>query len=327
MKDRLRVLVTDHPWPDVEIERKVLAGVGADVIEPADSSPQALAALAPGADAIGVCWAPLPGELLEQCLKCRIVARFGVGLDNIPVAMATRLRIPVTYVPDYCVPEVADHTLALILALLRDVPAFDRSLKAGSYDPNRFMPRRLSGLTLGVVGYGRIGRAVAERAAGFGMTVIATTRSERAHGIRAVPLDELLAASDLVSLHLPLSVHTRRLIDADRLSRMRRTAYLVNTSRGSLVDPAALLSALDAGRLAGAALDVFDQEPPPPGDPLVSHPRVIATPHVAFRSAEAVIELRTRAARQIADMLTGHRPEHVVNPQVFEASRRNMGCP
>lgn len=327
MKDRLRVLVTDHPWPDVEIERQELAGVGAEVIEPADSSPEALAALAPGADAIGVCWAPLPGELLEQCLKCRVVARFGVGLDNIPVATATRLGIPVTYVPDYCVPEVADHTLALILALLRDVAAFDRALKAGSYDPNCFIPRRLSGLTLGVVGYGRIGRAVAARAVGFGMTVIAATRTGAMAGVRVVSLDELLAASDVVSLHLPLSAETRRLLDAERLSRMKATAYLVNASRGPLVDPAALLAALDAGRLAGAALDVFDQEPPPADDPLVSHPRVIATPHVAFRSAEAVVELRRRAAGQIADVLSGRRPEHVVNPEVFDAGRAATGHP
>lgn len=325
MSGRLRVLITDHPWPDVEIEREALAAVGAEVVEPAGPTAEAIAAVAPEADGIGVCWAPLPGELLARCPRCRVVARFGVGLDNIPVAAATRLGIPVTYVPDYCVPEVADHTLALVLALLRDVPAFDRSLKAGDYDPNRFVPRRLSGLTLGVVGYGRIGRAVAARAAGFGIGVIATTRSGRADGVRAVPLDELLAASDVVSLHLPLSAETRRLIDAGRLARMKPAAYLVNTSRGPLVDAVALLDALNAGRLAGAGLDVFDPEPPVPGDPLVSHPRVIATPHVGFRSAEAVVELRTRAARQIADVLAGRRPEFVVNPEVFDGMSGKTG--
>jgi D-3-phosphoglycerate dehydrogenase len=317
--DRPTVLITDHPWPDLEIERAVLAEIGAEVVEPAEPTPTAIAALAPQADAVGISWAPFPGELLERCPRCRVVARYGVGLDNIPVATATRLGIPVTYVPDYCVPEVADHTLALILALLRDVPAFDRSLKAGDYDPNRFVPRRLGGLTLGVVGFGRLGRAVADRAGAFGMTVVATSRSGNAHGreVRMVSLDELLAASDVVSLHLPLGPDTRHLIDAERLARMRPTAFLINTSRGRLIDHAALLDALNAGRLAGAALDVFDPEPPPPGDPLVAHPQVIATPHVAFRSAEAVVELRTRASRQIADALSGRVPEHVVNPEVF----------
>ncbi|HEX6986009.1 MAG TPA: C-terminal binding protein, partial [Planctomycetaceae bacterium] len=259
MAGTLRVLITDHPWPDLEIEQAVLAGVGAEVIEPAEPTAAGIAEHAPSADAIGVCWAPLPGELLERCPRCRIVARFGVGLDNIPVATATRLGVPVTYVPDYCVSEVADHTLALILALVRDVPAFDRSLKTGVYDPNRFIPRRLSKLTLGLVGFGRIGRAVADRALAFGMTVLATSRSRDRKGrnVRMAMLDELLAASDVVSLHLPLSAETRRLIDGRRLSRMKPAAFLVNTSRGPLVDSGALLDALDGGRLGGAALDVF----------------------------------------------------------------------
>jgi len=310
-----RVLITDRPWPDLEIEREVLAAIGAEVVEPPDQSPAAIAEIAPSADAIGVCWAPLPTDFLKRCPKCRIVARFGIGLDNIPIETATRLGIPVTYVPDYCVAEVADHTLALILALLRDVPAFDRSLKAGRYDPNRFLPRRLSGLTLGLVGCGRIGRAVADRAAAHGMSVVAATRSGASGATRCLSLDELLVTLDVVSIHAPLSPETTRLIDAARLSQMKPHACLVNTSRGGIVDHAALLAALEAGRLAGAALDVFDPEPPPPGDPLVSHPRVIATPHIAFRSAEALAELRTRAAQQIADALIGRRPEHVVNPE------------
>lgn len=322
MTGRPRVLITDRPWPDVGIERDILGEVGAEIVEPINATPEAIAELAPSADAIGVCWAPLPGELLERCPRCRVISRFGVGLDNIPVSTATRLGIPVTWVPDYCVPEVADHTFALILALLRDVAGFDRSLKAGRYDPNRYVPRRLSDLTLGLVGYGRIGRAVAERAAASGMTVIAANRGGDAAGVRLVTLDDLFAEADVVSLHLPLSEEMWHLVGRERLSLMKPTAYLVNTSRGPLVDSAALLEALNSGRIAGAALDVFDPEPPAPGDPLVSHPKVVATPHVAFRSAEAVVELRTRAARQIADVLSGRVPEQVVNPEVFGVGRQ-----
>jgi D-3-phosphoglycerate dehydrogenase / 2-oxoglutarate reductase len=318
----LRVLITDHPWLDLTIERSVLEPLGVEVVEPAEPGAGGIAALAPTADAVGVCWAPFPGELLERCPRCRVVARFGVGLDNIPLATASRLGVPVTYVPDYCVSEVADHTLSLILALLRGLPAFDGEIKGGGYEPNLFVPRRLATLTLGVVGFGRIGRAVADRARAFGMTVIAASRSGDGHGraVKMVSLDELLAAADVVSLHVPLTAETHRLLNRERLARLRRGVYIVNTSRGPLIDSAALLVALNDGRLAGAGLDVFDPEPPAADDPLVRHPRVIATPHVAFRSAEGVTELRTRAARQIADVLTGRVPEHVVNPEVFRTA-------
>jgi D-3-phosphoglycerate dehydrogenase len=325
MADQRIVLLTDRPWPDARLEREILATVGAMLVEPRDSSPEAIAELAPQADAIGVCWAPLPGELLARCPRCRIVARFGVGLDNIPVDVATRLGIPVTYLPDYCVREVADHTLALVLALLRDVIGFDRSLKEGLYDPNRFVPRRFDELTLGLVGDGRIARAVAERAAGFGFNLIVTSRSseKRRSAAKWVGLEELLQMADVVSLHLPLSIETRHLINRQRLALMKPTTYLVNTSRGGLIDSAALVEALDAGRLAGAGLDVFETEPPLPHDPVVMHPRIIATPHVAFRSAESLVELRTRGARQIADVLDGHIPEFVVNPQVLNGGAMN----
>ncbi len=191
------------------------------------------------------------------------------------------------------------------------------------------MPRRLERLTLGLVGLGRIGRAVADRAKTFGLNVLATSRSaEKQDGaIRLLPLEALLREADVVSLHLPLNPQTRHIINRKRLSLLKKTAYLVNTSRGCLIDPVSLLEALDAGLLAGAALDVFEHEPPLPNDPLVNHPKVIAMPHVAFRSAEALIELRTRAAQQIADVLAGRVPEHVVNPEVFQSRDRQGAYP
>jgi len=317
------VLLTDRPWPDSDVEREIVGTVGATLVEPKGNSPDELIRLAATADAIGVCWAPLPAAVLERSHRCRVVTRFGTGLDNIPVETATRLGIPVTYLPDYCVSEVADHTLAMILTMLRGLPAFDRALKSDLYDSNCFVPRRTSTLTLGLVGFGRIGQAVAERAFPLGMTVIATARSQpRSPGpVRFVSLEELLTTADVVSLHLPLAPGTHHVINRQRLSLFKRGAILVNTSRGGLVDGAALIDALDSRILAGAALDVFEREPPAAGDRLVTHPRVLATPHVAFRSAEAVMELRTRAARQIADALEGRRPEHVVNPEVYERHR------
>jgi D-3-phosphoglycerate dehydrogenase len=265
--------------------------------------------------------------VLERSDRCKVVARFGVGLDNIPVEAATRLGIPVTYLPDYCVSEVADHTVSMMLALLRGLPTFDRSLKAGRYDPNCVVPRRVGSLTLGLIGFGRIGRAVTARAGSFGMTVVATKRSmeQTATTVPIMALEDVLRVSDVVSLHLPLTPVTHHLIDAHRLSLIKKGGVLINTSRGGLVDSAALLAALDSHRLSRAALDVFEQEPPAEGDLLVSHPRVLATPHVAFRSEESLVELRTRAARQIADALEGKRPEHVVNPEVYQRSHDAKG--
>ena len=314
------VLLTDRPWPDADVERQILDRVGATLVEPQCGSPDEIAQLAATANAIGVCWAPLPATVLERSPRCQIVTRFGVGLDNIPVEAATRLGIPVTFLPDYCVREVADHTIAMMLALLRGLATFDRSLKAGHYDANCFVPSRLSSLTLGLIGFGRIACAVAERARAFGMTVIASARSvePRDPHVQMVPLESLLERADVVSLHLPLSPETVHLIDGNRLARLKPGAMLINTARGALVDSAALLAALSSGRLTGAALDVFENEPPAPDNPLICHPRVLATPHVAFRSAESLLELRTRAARQIADALEGQRPEHVVNPEVYE---------
>jgi len=316
-----RVLITDRPWADTAIEQDIFQTVGAKVVEPTSRSQEELAELARDADAWGVCWAPISEAMVEGSSRCKVIARFGVGLDNIPVPTATRLGIPVTYLPDYCVAEVADHAMALLLDLVRGVTSFDRGMKRGEYDPQAFVPRRLNQLTVGLIGFGRIGKAVAERLIPFGFQVIVTARSrpDVSQRVHAVFLDELLARADVVSLHVPLSNETRRLIDARRLSQMKAGAFLINTSRGGLIDPAAVLEALDLGHLAGVGLDVFDPEPPLEDDPLVMHPRVIATPHVAFRSAEAVVELRTRAARQIATALVGGVPEHVVNPEVFEA--------
>lgn len=324
MSARSRVLITDRPWADTTIEQDILRAVGADIIEPTSTSPEELAVLAKEADALGVCWAPITETLVEQCSRCKIITRFGVGLDNIPVGAATRLGIPVTYLPDYCVDEVADHTLTLLLNLVRGVSQFDRSMKRGEYDPQAFLPKRLNQLTVGLVGFGRIGKAVADRLMAFGVELLIATRTGTvsSSGVQAVTLNDLLARSNVVSLHVPLSQETHKLIDARRLSQMKAGSFLINTSRGALVDAAALYDALETGHVAGAALDVFDPEPPREDDPLVTHPQVITTPHVAFRSAEALVELRTRAARQIATALTGGVPEHVVNPESFRVRSR-----
>jgi D-3-phosphoglycerate dehydrogenase / 2-oxoglutarate reductase len=320
MSGPFRVLITDRAWPDCSIERNVLASVGAEVVEAPRSDEATLIELAKTVDAIGTNWAPVTDRVIRACPRCRTVARFGIGLDNINVATCTALGIPVTNVPDYCVAEVSDHALALLLTAARNVAFFHARTKRGEYQLSAGPPmRRLSHTTLGLVGFGNIARALFPKARALGMTVIAHTRrgDDCGTGCPMVSLDEILAKSDFISLHAPLSDSTRHLIGAPQLARMKPSAWLINTSRGGLIDAAALRGALAAGRIAGAALDVFDPEPPDLSDPLYRDERVIVTPHAAFVSAESLSELRARAAQQIADALSGARPANVVNPEVY----------
>ena len=316
-----RVLLTDRAWPYCTIEREELAVVGAELIEAPDQAEATLVKLATDVDAILTCWAPVTEAVVRAAKKCRHIGRLGIGLDNIAVSVATELRIPVTNVPDYCVEEVADHTLGLLLSCARKIAFFHQRTKAGEYRLQAGGEmRRLRGRVLGLIGLGRIGQAVAARAYAFGIEVIAWTKSGNDHGsgCRMVALPELLEQSDFVSLHVPLTAETRHLLDGDALSRMKRTAFVLNTSRGGLIDHAVLWDALQTGCLAGAALDVFEPEPPDLTQPLFRDERVIVTPHAAFWSEESLLELRRRAVKQVAAMLSGRRPENVVNPQVFD---------
>jgi len=314
---RFKVLLTDYAWPDLEIERRVLAGIDAELIVATAKDAESLAAAAGDVDAIMTNWAQVPAAVIERAPKLQIVARLGIGLDNIDVACATRHKIVVTNVPDYCLIEVAEHALALLLALGRKVAFYHAQTKSGRYDlaaGARLF--RIEGQTLGIVGLGNIGRRLADKAAALGLRVVASSRSRKTGpgGVTRVPFEELLERSDYVSLHLPLVSETRHLIGTQQLARMKPTAYLINTARGGLIDNAALAAALAANRLAGAALDVQDPEPPDLSLPPWNDPRVIVTPHSAFMSAESLGYLRTQVAHQVAKRLSGGRPEHVVNP-------------
>ncbi len=320
MAVRWRVLLTDRAWPDFSIEREILEAIGTEVVEAPTTDEATLAKLAATVDAIGTNWAQVTSRVIEACPNCKIVSRFGIGLDNIAVDYATQHGIPVTNVPDYCVIEVAEHTLALLLAAARNVAYFQLRTKAGEYSLTTAPPmRRLSGQVLGLVGLGRIGSAVAERAAAFGMQVLAHTQSglSRDPGVQMVSLEELLRTSDYVSLHAPLTATTRGMIGLAQLEMMKPTAWIINTSRGPLIDTAALWNGLQKKQISGAALDVFSPEPPDLSEPLYRDERVIVTPHAAFVSQESLADLRRRAATQIAAALTGQRPENVVNPQVL----------
>ncbi len=313
---KFKVLLTDYAWPDLEIERRILVEADAELIVAERSDAKSLAKLATDADAIMTNWARVDETVLSAAAKCRIVARLGIGLDNIDVGVATHRGMMVTNVPDYCLIEVAEHALALVLALARKVGYYNALAKRQLYQLQSGPAlRRIEGQTLGIVGFGRIGRKLAEKAAPLGLRILATSRAPRdpPEGIESCELDNLLARSDYVSLHTPLTPDTRHLIGASQLAGMKPTAYLINTARGGLIDMAALVAALAADRLAGAALDVQDLEPPDLSRPPYDDPRVIVTPHAAFVSLESLENLRTRASRQVAVALSGGVPENVVN--------------
>jgi D-3-phosphoglycerate dehydrogenase / 2-oxoglutarate reductase len=321
-----RILVTDYAWRDLAIETAELARAGAELRVASATDEDALVAAAEGVHGILTNWARVTRRVLDAAPELRIVARLGIGLDNIDVEHATARGIVVTNVPDYCVAEVAEHALALLFALARNVAWFDRATNQGRYDLASAPPmHRIEGRTLGIVGLGNIGRALSLRARGLGLRVVATGRRRPADldGIEWRSLEALLAESDFVSLHVPATRETRHLIGDRELASMKEGAFLINTARGAVVDSAALGRALGAGRIAGAALDVQDPEPPDLKSAPWNDQRVIVTPHAAFVSEESLAALRTRAARQVADVLSGKRPENVVNPEVLGGGSRS----
>jgi D-3-phosphoglycerate dehydrogenase len=313
---QFKALLTDYAWPDLEIERRILAAADVELVVAEHKDANALAELARDCDAIMTNWAKVPESVIAAAPNCRIVCRLGIGLDNIDVAAATSRNIPVTNVPDYCLIEVAEHALALMLALSRKVAFYHHETKHGRYALQAGpVLRRIEGQTLGIIGLGNIGRKLAEKAVPLGLRILATTRSRRQPlpGVTLADLNMLLTESDYVSLHLPLTAETKHRIGAAELARMKPSAYLINTARGGLIDTAALGRALAEGRLAGAALDVQDPEPPDLSQPPYNDPRLIVTPHAAFVSQESLTNLRERVARQVVDRLQGRQPENVVN--------------
>lgn len=322
MSAKYRVLITDRAWPDCEVEKRELARVDAEVIEaPPGADEATLVECASGVDAIATCWAQVTQAVIDAAPDCKTIARLGIGLDNIDVAYATSLKIPVTNVPDYCIPEVADHAIGLMLASLRNIAFLNQQTKQGIYNLSAApLPRRVGSLTLGLFGFGLTGQAVAERARTFGMQVIATNSSGNDYGTgtRMVSFEELLEQSDVISIHAPLTDATVHQFDAAAFQKMKSTAIIINTARGALIDFDALKTAVKNEDISGAALDVFDPEPPDLSDPFFQHDRIIATPHAAFISQESLDELRQQAASQVADVLVGKKPSNVVNPAVYE---------
>lgn len=316
------ILVT---WPDYDMDDpalgRALLDAGLEVrLEPKRGArtPEQLAPMLASVVGAIVSTDPFTAEVLAGASQLRVISRVGVGYDSIDVDAASAHGVQIATTPGGNEQVVADHTLALMLALLRRIPELDGDVRNGGWNrTGRYMPRQLSGATVGLVGRGAIGRLVAARLAGFGVELLI---HDPALGDGSTPLDDLLARSTVVSLHCPLLPSTRHLINADTLRLMRPDAVLVNAARGPIVDERALVEALRAGVIAGAALDVFEVEPPGES-PLLSMENVVVSPHIAGLSTVSVAEMTRRATRAVLDVVAGRPVEHLVNHEALEVSR------
>ncbi|HLZ07854.1 MAG TPA: C-terminal binding protein [Chloroflexota bacterium] len=316
------IAILDCNFPSTATEEEIASAAGQRLIKGKCKTEDDVIAFAGDASAIIVQYAPVTARVIGQLRRCRVITRYGIGVDNVDVEAATRAGIWVTNVPGFCAAELAEHTMAMLLSLTRRFPRLDKSVRAGGWETIGVMrpTRRLTALTLGLIGFGRVGREVARLAQAFGMAVLATaprtTHEEMArHEVTGVGLEELLVRSDVVSLHLPLTVASRHLIDTKRLRLMKPTGILINTSRGPIVDESALIDALQAGRLAGAGLDVLETEPPRPDNPLLAMDNVILTPHAAYYSDDSLAYLQSSVAEEVVRVLRGERPRSPVNPE------------
>ena len=304
----MKVLVTDHVFSDLEAERAALAEIGCELELAPD--PGALPAAVAGAAALMVCFAQVDEQVIKAASDCRIIARYGIGVDNVDVEAATRAGIQVTNVPDYCLDEVADHAMALLLAAARGVVGAARGVREGDWTVPQENIHRIAGRRLALLGAGRIGRRVADRARAFGYEVVVY---DPYADDSVASVEEAVAEADAVSLHAPLTDETRHMIGDATLAAMRRRPILVNTSRGGLVDLEAVTRALEEERLSAVALDVTEPEPLPADHSLRTHPRAIVTPHMSFYSEEAQAELQRRAVEEVVRALTGEPPRCPVN--------------
>ena len=324
MSNILKVLITDYAWSSFEPERQILSEIGADTIVAERGDEEELLTYAPKVDGILTCWKPVRELVIAQATKCQIIARYGIGLDNIDVEAATENGIVVTNVPTYCVDEVSDHALALLLACARNIQQYSNAVKSGAWDQNCVSSMyRLRGKTVGIVGFGNIAKTIIPKVSALGLKVQVYSPRTSYDSIEKFNADkvtfgELLKSSDFITIHAPLSVETQHMFSHDEFCAMKKNAYLINTSRGGIVDTTALTDALRNEEIAGAGLDVLDTEPPDIEEPLLELDNVIITPHAAFISEESILELEVSAATCVVQVLTGKLPDSIVNPSVLE---------
>ena len=313
------IAVADSVFANLQPTEKVLAGIDATVQLAEQATPEAILDVAREADGLMVTYATISKEIIQGLERCKVIGRFGIGVDNIDLDAATQAGIQVCYVPDYCLDEVSDHAMTLLVSLARKIVYSNALVQAGRWEAKAIAPVfRLRGRTLGLVGLGQIPQSMVPKAQAFGLNVIASDPFVSAEvaeklGVELVDFNTLLERSDYVSVHAPLTDETHHLFNKDAFGRMKSEALLINTARGPLVDDQALAEALDDGQISGAALDVVPVEPIPADSPLLNRDDVIITPHTAFYSVDALVDLQTKAAEDVVSVLNGQTPKYPVN--------------
>jgi D-3-phosphoglycerate dehydrogenase len=313
------IAITENIFPTLDPAKNALAKLDPTFRMAKSTSAEDILEVARDADAILVTYAKLPGDLIRQLTRCKAIGRFGLGVDNIDLPACKEKGIKVNYVPDYCIHEVSDHAVAMLLALIRKIPYSNKLVQAGRWEMPAVVPiRRIQGTVLGLLGFGNIPRLVAPKAKAFGLKVIAYDPYAKPEvfknaDVESVDLDTLLSTSDYVSVHAPHTPQTRGMVNAAAFGKMKKGAYIVNTARGPLIDEAALIAALDSGHLGGAALDVVAVEPLAKESPLLGRDNVILTPHTAFYSIEALDELQTKCATDLARVLSGEKAVYAIS--------------
>lgn len=319
-----KILITDYVWPTIEPEKKVLSAINAEIIVAPNTDENTLCSLAEDVDGILTCFAQVTEKVIRSTQKCAVIGRYGVGVDNISVNTATNMGIAVTYVPDYCMEEVSDHVIGLMLCWNRKIAFFDVDTKQNAWGNSPLTMRimRLKDKTLGIIGFGRIGKAVSRKAKAFGLNILAydpfiSQEETEQFGVNSTSLENLLQSSDFVSLHSPYTEETHNLMGQEQFDMMKSDSFLINCARGPLINEEALYKALKSKKIAGAGLDVMVDSIPSTDHPFMSLDNVLITPHISFFSQESVLELEERAAEEVRSVLLGQMPQNLVNKEVL----------
>jgi D-3-phosphoglycerate dehydrogenase len=325
--EKFRVIITDLNFATIEPERRVLSRIGASVTKYSCKDENDVIRVGKDADALLVQYAPITERVINRLERVRAIGRYGIGVDNIDLHAATQRGIQVVNVI-YAIYDVADHTVAMLLAIGRKIPFIYEATKAMRWDWKEFQPiMRLKGSKAGIIGFGRVGMEVAKRLTGFGMILLGYDPfvSERVFkdvGVEKAELEKLLSESDYITLNSALSKENVHMIDEPQLRMMKKTAFVINTSRGQLINESALIKALRGGWIAGAALDVLEKEPPTAENPLIRMENVIMSPHLAWYSESSVLEIQTMCAEDVARILVGEKPTNLVNREVLSKLAR-----
>jgi D-3-phosphoglycerate dehydrogenase len=327
---KYKAVITDYVWPNLDIETEILNQNDIEVVDCNNKSDEELKKELIDADAMMFCFREITSSFLESASKCKVASRYGIGVDNIDIKKCTELGIVVTNIPDYCLEEVSDHAIGMILSLNRRINDHSNMVKGGGwYDLDLNIPvQRLSESVLGIVGFGRIGKTISNRISALGIKCIAydplLNPGDKIGHVEIVSFDDLLKLSDFITVHVPLNNQTHHLFSKKEFSRMKNNAILVNCARGGLIDEKSASQALSNGQIGGIGLDVIEDTSKSPSSPLFENSNVIITPHTAFFSKAANQELQRRTAEEIVRVIKNKKPENFINPEVLGNTRSNI---